>query len=220
LKGRLLHLTKLGVFPEGITSDDYQQLHEQLASSKRGIEVLEAAGRPVVGEDEADDIANVELGPVRPATNLPQGMQIQDGREINTVSGDLSHGAEVLRAGQGAGQLSLSQAYQRLPHPLAQLIKEILIVDGLDVRMLWEFLHSLLKIKQVARTSGMALYEIMYPFCRGEVFAFVTDAISTNASFKQFHASLLRRFVPVRQITRLRVERYERVQGERESLGF
>jgi hypothetical protein len=67
LNGRLLHLTKLGVFPQGITCDDYQQLHEQLASGKRSIHALAATGRPIVRKDEGDDISNVELVPVRPA---------------------------------------------------------------------------------------------------------------------------------------------------------
>jgi hypothetical protein len=161
LRGRLLHLTKLGVFPEGITSGDYQQLHEQMMSIERSIDALEAADRSVLGTDESDESSNMELGSVRTATILAQCMETQDGRDVSTVSGDLSHGAEALTARQGAGQLSLSQPNQRLPHPLAQLIKQIPVVDGLDVKMLWEFLHSVLKIKQVARVSDMALYEIM-----------------------------------------------------------
>jgi hypothetical protein len=132
---------------------------------------------------------------------------------------ELRYGAEVMTAGHGAGQLSLSQSYQRLPHSLAQIIKEFPVVDGSDVRLLWGFLHRMLKIKQVARMSDIALFGIMYPFCRGELFSFVTDAISTSASFEHFHANLLRRFVPVRQITQLLVERYERVHEEREYLG-
>jgi hypothetical protein len=31
-------------------------------------------------------------------------------------------------------------AYQRLPHPLSQLLKEVAVVEGLDVLLLWNFL--------------------------------------------------------------------------------
>jgi hypothetical protein len=101
LKGRLLHLTKLGVFPEGISSGDYQQLYEQLASSERIIDALEAADRPVLVKDERGDISNMGRGPVGPATILPQGKELHDRRDVITVSAELIYGAEVMTAGRG-----------------------------------------------------------------------------------------------------------------------
>jgi hypothetical protein len=62
------------------------------------------------------------------------------------------------------------------------------------------------------------IYEIMYPYCRGELLALVTNAITTMESFGSFHARLLRQFIPSRQISQLRTEKYERVQAEGESL--
>jgi hypothetical protein len=96
----VLHLTKLGVFPEGITSGDYQQLHEQRTSSERSINALEAFDRPVLGKDEQDDNSNMELVPVRAATILPQSKEVQDGVYVSTVSAEFSVGAVVMMVGQ------------------------------------------------------------------------------------------------------------------------
>jgi hypothetical protein len=66
--------------------------------------------------------------------------------------------------------------------------------------------------------TDSAIYEIVYPYCRGELLAFVTKAITGRLSFETFHAQLLGQFIPSRQLSQLRVERYERVQGEEEPL--
>jgi hypothetical protein len=63
-----------------------------------------------------------------------------------------------------------------------------------------------------------AISEIVYPYCRGELLAFVTKAITGILSFETFHAQLLGQFIPSRQLSQLRVERYERVQDEEEPL--
>jgi len=44
----------------------------------------------------------------------------------------------------------------------------------------------------------------------------VTQAITTRQKFGNFHANLLGQFVPSRQMSQLRAERYERVQFEGE----
>jgi hypothetical protein len=66
--------------------------------------------------------------------------------------------------------------------------------------------------------TDSAIYEIMYPYCRGELLAFVTKALTVLRSFETFHALLLGQFIPSRQLSQLRVDRYVRVQGEGEPL--
>jgi hypothetical protein len=83
---------------------------------------------------------------------------------------------------------------------------------------LWNFLIKLLKIRAVANVHATNIYEIMLPYCKGELFAFVMQAISNQEQFDSFHAKMLRQFVPSRQLRQLRMERYERVQAEGESL--
>jgi hypothetical protein len=46
----------------------------------------------------------------------------------------------------------------------------------------------------------------------------VTNAVTPRESINFFHASLLRQFIPSRQISQLRTEKNERVQVEGESL--
>jgi len=48
------------------------------------------------------------------------------------------------------------------------------------------------------------IYEVMYPYCRGELLAFVTNAIRDIESFDNFLARLLEQFIPSRQICQLR----------------
>jgi hypothetical protein len=64
--------------------------------------------------------------------------------------------------------------YQRLPHPLSHLLKELPAVDGTDINLSCYFLVKVIKIRQVGQMSGSAIYELMYPYCRGELLALVT----------------------------------------------
>jgi hypothetical protein len=48
--------------------------------------------------------------------------------------------------------------------------------------------------------------------------ALLLQALSDRHSFERFHEQLLTRFVPARQLSHLRVERYERVQANNEPL--
>jgi hypothetical protein len=108
--------------------------------------------------------------------------------------------------------------YQKLPHPLSSLLKNLPAVDGKDVNSLCEFLLLSLRMVQVAQVKVPTIYEILYPFCKGEVLALLLQALSDGHSFDRFHEQLLKRFVPARQLSQLRVERYERVQASNEPL--
>jgi hypothetical protein len=47
----------------------------------------------------------------------------------------------------------------------------------------------------------------------------LVQTFSARDSFEIFHESLLKRFIPARQLSQLRVGRYERVQADNEPLG-
>ena len=47
--------------------------------------------------------------------------------------------AQVTPSGQGIKQVFIPNFYQRLPHPLSHLLKELSVVDGTDVNLLCDF---------------------------------------------------------------------------------
>jgi hypothetical protein len=65
---------------------------------------------------------------------------------------------------------------------------------------------------------ALTIYEILYPHCSGKVLGMLTQALTGSGSFDVFHERLLRQFIPVRQLSQLCIERYERAQAEGESL--
>jgi len=46
---------------------------------------------------------------------------------------------QVTPSGQGIKQVFTPHFYQRLPHPLSHLLKELPVVDGADVNLLCDF---------------------------------------------------------------------------------
>jgi len=61
--------------------------------------------------------------------------------------------------------------------------------------------------------NDSAIYEPMYRYCRGELLALVTQAIDSRETFENFHARSLGHFIPTREMSQLRIARYERVQS-------
>jgi hypothetical protein len=96
--------------------------------------------------------------------------------------------------------------------------KGIALVDGTNVDRLCDFLLQSLRMVQVGQFRVPTIYEIFYPFCKGEVLVLLEQALSGRDSLDTFHEHLLKRFIPARQLSQLRVERYERVQAHDESL--
>jgi hypothetical protein len=101
--------------------------------------------------------------------------------------------------------------YQNLPHPVGQLVKEFTIIDGCSVHHLCDFLLKILKIRQVGLIEVPTICELMYPYCKGEALALLTQALMA-------YTRILKQFIPVRLFSELRIEKYERVQREGESL--
>jgi len=57
------------------------------------------------------------------------------------------------------------------------------------------------------------IYELTYRYCRGELLGLVTQAINSRETFEDFHARSLEHFIPSREMSQLRIARYERVQS-------
>jgi hypothetical protein len=134
---------------------------------------------------------------------------------VSTVTGNAGILAAPVRAsGDCMQQVFTPQLYQRFPHPLSNLIKDLPVADETEVNCLYNFLLRLPKVRQVAQMKNSAMYELMCPYCKGELQCLVTQAISNKENFENFHERLLRHFIPVREMSHLRMARYERVQGQ------
>jgi hypothetical protein len=140
-----------------------------------------------------------------------------DSGRVSTVTENAGRVAAPVRAtGDSMKQVFTLQLYQRLPHPLSNLIKKLQVVDGTDVNCLYNFLLRLLKVRQVAQMNDSVVCKLMYPYCKGELQCLVTQAISNKENFEHFHERLLRHFIPMREMLYLRMAKYERVQGQSE----
>jgi hypothetical protein len=111
-----------------------------------------------------------------------------------------------------------SGLFQTLTNPLSVLIKELPIVDGNDIQLLLQFLLKANTIIEVGRIFGPTIYELLYNCCRGELLLCLRHSLAREDSFDQFHEKVLNRFVPSRILSRLKLEKYERVQKPGESL--
>jgi hypothetical protein len=58
-----------------------------------------------------------------------------------------------------------------------------------------------------------AIYDLLYRYCSGELLGLVTQAIDRRETFEDFHAWSLGHFIPPREMSQLRIARYERVQS-------
>jgi hypothetical protein len=112
-----------------------------------------------------------------------------------------------------------SELYQKLPHPLGNLIRELPTIDGSQISLLWEFLVKATQLCRIGQFKSPVIYEMLYPYCKAEALELLFQALMQDVPFDTFHARLIRQFIPERQLVKLRIERYERVQAEGESLG-
>jgi hypothetical protein len=69
-----------------------------------------------------------------------------------------------------------------------------------------------INISSFGQINGPVIYEILYPFCRGDMIESLIKAIKDKETLDQFHDRVLRQFVPNRLLQQLRAEKYERVQ--------
>jgi hypothetical protein len=53
-------------------------------------------------------------------------------------------------------------------------------------------------MSKVGHIVAPTIYEMLYPYCRGEVLGLLTQALTAGDSFDIFHERLLRQFIPAR----------------------
>jgi hypothetical protein len=189
LSVRLTHLTTLELFPSNITTSHNQELHVQLNRNEQNIGSFEMAERQVQEKEAKDDMYNMAQGASRTHPSLLSGMvgdrsgaeDKQDTGDLSTVTVAVNNNVGALSAhvaqadaginaaglpslGQSASQVFTPHFYQRLPHLLSHLLKELPVVDGTDVNLLCDFLLKIFKIRQVGQMTESTIYEIMYPY--------------------------------------------------------
>ena len=233
LRGHLRHLGELDPSALIIPRLRYQQARERLDYLENSLPMVDGAARGSPGKEEDEvETTNMtqeemddQLNPLAEArTDIGTVSTVMGtlGRESGTASEqmaprDVGIVAAPVRASEDCmKQVFSPQLYQRFPHALSSVIKELSVVDGTEVNGLYNFLLRLIKVRQVAQMNDSAMYELMFPYCKGELQCLVTQAISNKENFENFHDRLLRHFIPVRETSCLRMARYERVQGEGE----
>jgi hypothetical protein len=81
-----------------------------------------------------------------------------------------------------------SGVYQRLDNPLNYLLKELPVVDGNDPRVLCDFLLKVINISKVGHIQEPTIYELLYPYCKGEMGALLKQALTACEKLDLFHA--------------------------------
>jgi hypothetical protein len=81
--------------------------------------------------------------------------------------GDFSTGNEMTGTPQFsacAKSMFISHIYQRLPHPLDDLLKEVPVVDGTEVNLVWDFLFKAIHARRVSQTKDQLILQLLYPY--------------------------------------------------------
>jgi hypothetical protein len=206
LRDRLSHLTEAGL----CTSIEELACSEALLRQLYNIETLASSMLSDTATHQHNlEVQGSEMGP----TPLP--VEVNESRHRLQP---LWNSPELRLENNSLTSVHLSQHFQKLPNPVSYLIKQLPIVDGNDARLLCDFVLKAINISVLGHIKAPALFEILYPYCRGELLACVIQAIADNESFETFHEKLIKRFVASRQFSLLRRELYERVQRTDESL--
>jgi hypothetical protein len=188
----------MGIESSDFITSHYQELHDQLDHIEHNItrmDMAEHQDQEKAKQDTGYDMQQREPG-TSPELQGGKEEESQDAENVQTdmvdVNGDTSAlAAQVAQPNSGLGTVgvpapaqSLNQVftphfYQRLPHPLSHLVKELPVVNDTDVNLLCDFMTQVLKIRQERQMMESTIYEIMYPCCRGELLTFVMQAITT-----------------------------------------
>jgi hypothetical protein len=206
LRGRIQHLQDMALHAGDFDSAKIQVLGENLDAVEKtmGRVCVERPQFNLGAGTSGDPCSTAE--PIRRHSMsevMPQ-QQAQDTAEVRMPS---------FSSGTVPGSL-----YQKLPHPLAPLFKNLPVSDGSDIPVLYDLLLQVIKLRQVGLIVEPPLFELLYPCCQGELVVLLTKALTLRETFDFFHERVLLQFIPSRQLGQLRVELYERVQREGESL--
>lgn len=108
--------------------------------------------------------------------------------------------------------------YHKLPNPLSPLLQNLPIVDGLDVEKLLKFLGMVFQTRGFPGINDHSLLQLIAPYCRGPLLDRLTSVIVRQGNLGLFHKEVMEFFIPDRYRERLKLERFYRPQGRRESL--
>jgi len=157
-----------------ITTSKYQQVRDRLHSIEINLAKMDMTDRPGQ-EKEEDDTSNTMQEEVsaqdNPSTDERQDRQ-DTGRmstdtgevdvEVSTLAAQIAQvnagmvAAQVTPSGQWIQQVFTPHFYQRLPHTLSHLLKELPVVDGTVIKLLCDFLLKVIKISQVGQMNKTA----------------------------------------------------------------
>ena len=108
--------------------------------------------------------------------------------------------------------------FNKIPNPVEKLLRELISVDGMDVRLLLRFLAQVLNIRNIFSLPDVQLLAMIYPYCKGPLSTQVRDALQAGQTFDDFHNNLILFFIPRRMFDSLRQELFGRLQKEEETL--
>ena len=134
LKGCLRHLTELDHSASIIPSSRHQQVRERVDLLEASLPMMDGAARTRrEKEEEEAGITNTTQEDMDNQLNPLAEGRTGIGR-VSTVTGNVGIVEAPVRAsGDSMKQRFTTQLYQRLPHPLSGLIKELPVVEGTDV---------------------------------------------------------------------------------------
>ena len=204
---KVQHLTKAGLCSTKSENLCVQELQAQLNHIELLAHSMSREG------DTTGQLPSIQMGETMTDTNVAgSSSQMGDSHSMpSTRDVRSNHFSEAV--------VFTSNHFQKLSHPLSSLLKELPTVDGNNAQSLCEFLSKVIQISKVGQFKVPILYELLYPYCRGILLECLGQALSNRESFDLFHARLLQRFIPRRQLDQLKFEMYERLQEEGEPLG-
>jgi hypothetical protein len=148
-------------------------------------------------------------------------ISIQDSTTESTMEANSTirgHDTQLNNPRAGENLLLLPWRFNKLPHPVDRMLKQLPLVDGLEVNSLLQFLKSILQIRAVFTVTDQVLLQVIYPYCKKPLSNRAQQALSNDWNFDQFHEDVICSFDPRRRFDRLRQEMFGRLQREDESL--
>ena len=121
---------------------------DNIESNMTTVEGTEGQVRDNGGGQGHETVSNMTDARAEAAVSAVQGM----GPRVNTDVTDVSREFEFHFC-----------TYQRLPHPVTYLLKELPQVDGCKVEVLYESLLKVIHLRQVSQVRVLQIYEILYP---------------------------------------------------------
>ena len=190
LRGRVRLLEEKVEPGLNFNSDDLQSLSFQMDNIERNMATVDGTGqvRDLGGGQGHETVSNMTDARAEASVSAVQGMRPR-------VNPDVSRESEFHFC-----------TYQRLPHPVTYLLKELPQVDGCKVEVLYESLLKVIHLRQVSQVRVLQIYEILYPHCKGEVLVLLRQALANAEEFDSFHSRLLEHCVPERQLSQLKLD--------------